>query len=195
MEKHDKRRGHWPAWALIAAALALSACGSDNDDNDVKRVVGTALSVLTEAAQADRPFVVNDLALPPETEQVFAGVSSENGAFEFELKGTRIVYVVFPPVESTAEPRTSGLVFLDEGQTVKTLRDLTDVACVAGVTAVRSGALAANLLTAERIANLEAAAQQVIASDGVDFNDAASVGAAAAKVRELTGDGEFPPAS
>jgi hypothetical protein len=151
--------------------------------------------VVSEAAQANRTFVVNDLAEPPETEKVFTGESNENGVFEFEIKGNRIVFIVFPPVEATAEPRTSGLVFIKDGQTVKDLRDLTDVACVAGVTAVRSGALAANLLTTERIANLEAAAQQVIASDGVDFNDPESVGAAAAKVRELTNDGEFPPDS
>jgi hypothetical protein len=176
--------------ATLLAAVLLSSCGSDGGGTN--KVIGTALSVISEAEQAERGFVVNDLAQPPETETIFEGTSNENGVFEFEIKGTRIVYVVFPPVND--EPRTSGLVFIDEKATLKTLRDLTDVACVAGVTAVRSGELAAELLTAERIANLETAAQQVIASDGVDFNDDASVGAAAAKVRELTNDGEFPPA-
>ena len=180
------------AWMLFASAL-LSGCSDDDDGVDVKNVSGVVLSVLNDSLQADRDFVVFDLNQPADAAPVVTGTSDANGEFSFSLKGTSIIFVAFTPVEATGEPRSSGLYFLDAKNSDKQLEDFTDVACVAGVTAVRSGDLPAAQLTAERIANLEAGAQQVIEQDGVDFTNADSVNAAAAKVREITDDGAHPP--
>ncbi|MFA5939641.1 MAG: hypothetical protein WC809_09840 [Sinimarinibacterium sp.] len=178
----------------LTGLTTVSGCGGDGGGVNVKGVTGSVLSVLDGSAQASRPFIVNDLSQPPESAQVSSGTSDSNGQYTFELKGIKgTIYVVFPPNDATGEPRSSGLVYLGERENEKTLQNFTDVACVAGVTAVLSGDLPVEQLTAERIANLEAAAQQVIAEDGVDFTNADSVNAAAARVRELTNDGANPP--
>lgn len=177
---------------VISAAALLSGCSDGDDGVDVKNVDGVVLSVLNDALQANRDFAVFDLTLPADAEPVVTGTSDSNGAFSFSIKGTAI-FVAFAPIDATGEPRSSGLLFLGAKNNQKQLEDFTDVACVAGVTAVRSGDLPAAQLTAERIGNLEAGAQQVIAQDGVDFTNADSVNAAAAKVREITEDGAHPP--
>ncbi|MEW6166082.1 MAG: hypothetical protein AB1651_00035 [Pseudomonadota bacterium] len=182
------------ALALCTAAV-LSGCDDDDDDgvDDIKNVTGVVLSVLNGGVQANREFAVFDLAQPADAAPVASGTSDSNGEFSFSLKGIDIVFVAFPPVEATAEPRSSGLVFLDAKNNQKQLEDFTDVACVAGVSAVRDGSIAAAQLDDARIANLEAGAQQVIEQDGVDFTNADSVNAAVAKVREITNDGANPP--
>ena len=179
--------------ASLAAAALLSLAACNDSNNDVHKVFGTALSVVNGAVQAQRDFVVFDLAQPANAAPVATGKSDSNGKFEFSLKGILHVYIVFPPTSNPSDPRTSGLATLAGGDAVKTLKDETDIACVAGVTAVYSGGLDPALLDATRIANLEAAARIVIDQGGVDFSSSDSVNAAAAQVRTMTNDGAHPP--
>ena len=142
--------------------------------------------------QANRAFVVNDLSKPAAEEKVAEGVSDSNGRFSITIKGNTF-YIVFPPISGGGEPRSSGLASLAGGDVEKTLKNDTDIACVAGVTAVRGGAITADQLTTQRIANLEAAARKILAARTVDFNNAEDVGAAAAEARQMTSEGANPP--
>lgn len=186
--------------AIALFATMLAACGGgdgegENGRNGLSRVTGVAQSVLNGAPQAARDFQILDLEAPADSEPVATGVTDSNGAFDVLLRRVGLTYIVFPPSDSVGEPRTSGLISLDNQQTQKTLNDFTDVACVAGVTAVLSGDLDPALLTQERIDNLESAAAFVIQRDNVDFTDDDSVNAAAQEVRDITNDGANPHAT
>lgn len=182
-----------------AAALcfAIAGCGGGggggSSDDDTVEFRGTVRSVLNEAPQANRAFSVIDLEKAADAPAVASGVSDSNGVFEIDIKGAIHVFIVFGKIDAAGEPRSSGLISLADGDAEKILKGDTDIACEAGVTAVRSGALAANLLTPARIANLEAGARRVMQTTAVDFNTPASVTAAAAQVRTLTNDGANPP--
>jgi hypothetical protein len=189
------RRAAWIAAAL--SALLLGAC-SDDDDNE-RVITGEALSVLNKVAQPNRDFVVVDLAkladADPDNNVVAQGTSDIEGAFRAKV-GLDVdsVLVNFPAVEG--EPRTSGLISLIEGNPQrKTLEDFTDIACAAGAGAVGDGSVEASAMDRTRIANLELGAQQVLSEQSVDFNDPDSLGAAVARVREITNDGDNPPPS
>ena len=179
--------------SMLCVAL-LTGC---SDDDDTIGVSGVVRSVVNDAVQANRDFVVKDAdnALA----DVASGKSDSNGNFSFSLgKGTLHIVIIFPPVTASAEPRSSGLLFVGD-DTAKTLDAVTDLACQAGVTALTAGDLTADDLDSTRIANLEAGAEDVLAQheadgDPVDFSDPDSVAAAAQEVRDLTNDGDNPPA-
>ncbi len=177
----------------IAAAL-VSACGGGYDDDDSIHVSGTVHSVVTDAVQASRDYIVLDadnIAADP----VASGKSDSNGSYEFNLKGILRIVIVFPPVSTpTSDPRSSGLLSLTEGYTTKPLNDVTDLACQAGVTAITQGAVESEDMDAVRIANLELAAAQVISEDDPDFTNTDEMSAAVQRVRDLTDDGDHPPA-
>lgn len=185
--------------AAAVATLVLSACGSSSSGPAERDIRGIALSVLTKVEQPNRDFVVIDLAksddesTPDVDETVVArGVSDIVGAFAAKVGlDTTNIFVAFPPVDG--EPRTSGLFDLSSDSNDKTLEDFTDIACVAGVSAVREGAILASELDQGRITNLEAAAIQVLQEQSVDFNDNDSFNAAVTRVRELTNDGANAP--
>lgn len=189
------------ATAVIIATLCLAACGGSGGgggDSEVT-VTGTARSVLNDSVQASRDFVVQDLGQPADAAPVASGTSDSNGVYTFQYKGGVTAIIVFPPVVGAlSDPRSSGLFSVAAGDVSnRILKDETDLACIAGVTAVRATptGLDPALLTATRIANLEAAARIVIDAGGVDFTDADSVSAGAAQVRQMTNDGANPPAS
>lgn len=180
--------------ATIAATMLLIAgCGGgggDNDSDDVQQVSGIARSVLTDAPQPARSFVVLDLEQPADAAPVANGVTDVNGRFVAEL-ASKFNFIVFGA--AGGEPRSSGLVALDDRNVTKDLDDVTDIACQAGVTAIRAGGLDPRLMDEERIDNLEAGAAQVLSTGVVDFTNADSVTAAADQVRALTDDGARPP--
>jgi hypothetical protein len=180
--------------AAIAFGLTLAACGGGNgsDDRETIAVQGVVLSVLNGSEQGTRDFIVSDLSQGSMT--IAVGQSDSRSQFSFELDDVNgPIFVAFPRMDNPAEPRSSGLVALDRRSIVKTLRDATDLASVAGLAAVRERDLVVADLTSERIENLELGAQQVIDIGGVDFTNAASVEAAAQRVREITDDGARPP--
>jgi hypothetical protein len=179
--------------AAIALGLVLAACGGGGD-RDTIEVRGVVLSVLDGSEQGTRDFIVSDLSQGSAT--IVVGQSDSRSRFSFQLdEVTGPLFVAFPRMDNPAEPRSSGLVVLDRRNVVKTLRDATDLASVAGLAAVREGDLVVADLSSERIENLELGAQQVIDIGGVDFTNAASVEAAAQHVREITDDGSHPPAT
>lgn len=189
---------HWKHLTAVlgAAALgiALAGCGGDGSSGGgSKKLSGIVQSVLSDAVQANRPFIVNDLEKTGVEEKIAEGMSDSNGNYSVEIEDGKFIYIVFPPTQAGGEPRSSGLADLDDGDVQKTLSDSTDIACQAGVTAVRDGTLRAEQMDATRIANLEAGASDVLNTTMVNFNDPAAVAMAATRVRIITNDGANPP--
>lgn len=180
---------------ILSTAVLFSACGGGgyNDDGSI-HVTGNVKSVITGAVQAARDFVVKDvdnISGPA----VASGKSDSNGNYEFNLKGILRIVIIFPPVTTpTSDPRSSGLLSLTEGYSNKALNAVTDLACQAGVTAITQGTVDSEDMDATRIANLEAGAALVIAEDDPDFTNADQMNAAVQRVRDLTDDGDHPPA-
>lgn len=194
-----KRCGGLLVSATVLSALMLAACGGSGGQSE-RELSGVALGVISKTVQPDRSFVVVDLAKSdnPDTEVdetvVATGVSDALGAFsaKFGLDVSN-VFVAFPATDS--EPRTSGLFSVLEGDVRgKDLEDFTDIACVAGARIVGEGVVPALQMDGQRIANLEAGAREVLATQSVDFNDPDSFDAAVQRTRALTSDGSTPPA-
>ena len=175
---------------VLALALGCGGGGGGNDDVTV-RGVGRIPDSAGGGVAANQGFAVNDLAAiagPP----LATGTTDADGAYEATIEGNRNIFVVINGARDQGNGvRVSGLMEPDE-QSAKDFNGVTDIACEAGVTAVAEGALDAEDLDLERIANLEAGAATVAA--GVDFTNPASVSAAAAEVRVITNDGANPPA-
>ena len=183
-------------WLALLNVVLLAACSSSSGDGALEsKITGQAQSVLDGTPQANRDFVVLDLSKTGEDQQIGSGSSDSSGGFEFKITGTATnIIVAFGATAN--EPRTSGLAsFLEQRDVSKNLNNVTDIACQAGAQAVGDSSLVSTDLTAQRIANLELGAAQVLQSQSVDFNNADSVQAAVDQVRSLTNDGAQPPPS
>lgn len=181
------------AGVALIALLGLVACSDGNNGESPKALVqGVVLSVQDGSPQPNREFQVIDLSTD-EGNPKLTGVSDENGAFEFDAGNIKELIVLF--AAQSSEPRSSGLVNVDDDVVMKELKDVTDIACQAGASAVGDGSIEAAAVTRERIENLEAAAAQVLAEGNVDFSDSDSVTAAANEVRSRTNDGANPPST
>ncbi len=186
---------------MLSLACACGGGGSDgNDDNSTEaRLQGTA-NLPPQVSPQSAPvintdFKVIDLEKPVEAQQVATGVTDGQGKYDVTVQQSKIVAVIVNGEVRvsgliSADPETANKGFISIG---KNFNGITDVACEAGVTAIRSGAVSANDFKASRIANLEAGALVVVNSTTVNYRDPASVTAAAALVRSLTQDGAIPP--
>lgn len=179
--------------AVLAGILVFAGCSDSNGGSLEKKLTGTALSVVDQTPQANRDFVVRDLSKAADEQIIAEGQSDANGSFLVKIIGDATNLIIAFP-ESNGEPRTSGLASFLEGATVeKDLNSATDIACVAGAQALADESIISKDLTAQRIANLEAGAQEVLESQSVDFRDSASVQAAVNQVRANTNDGAHAP--
>lgn len=139
---------------------------------------------------SNTPFQVIDLARASNANLVATGATDPSGNYAITVPVTTSVAVVV-----LGEVRVSGLIDPRRGSVSKSFDGITDIACQAGVTALTEGAIDSTQLDEERISNLELAASVVAGQMTVDFSDAdGSRTAAAAKVREITEDGDHPPA-
>lgn len=181
--------------SLLAGLLVLVAgvgCGGGGGggSDDPVQLTGKATypdGLASDSGPADTARV-QVLDLERNTADVIAeGETDAEGNYTVVVPPTKAVAVV---VAGTV--RVSGLINAESGAS-KDFDGITDVACEAGVSAVVEGAINGADLSAERIANLEAAAALVVAEGGVNYDDPASVSAAAARVRMLTNDGLNPP--
>ena len=169
--------------------LTLSGCASD--DPRLVSLSGravfptefrTTLGEITPVSNA--PVQVLDLARTP-PEEVATGITDAEGNYQVAVDPTPSVAVIV-----LGEIRVSGLIDASQGNVQKDFDGVTDVACEAGLTAILDGSITAQELNQGRIDILETAARQVINEGPIDFTNAdGSRGAAAVKVREITGDG------
>jgi hypothetical protein len=178
--------------AVLTLLCASAACGGGGGGSD-ETVQISGKAVLPDGViggggpVANQPFQVLDLERVPDEFEVATGNTDADGNYTVQIGQTKAVAVVVNGIV-----RVSGLTVAESGAT-KDFDAVTDVACEAGVTAIVEGAVQIEDFGAEEIAILETAAAEVIAEGGVDFNDPASVTAAAVKVRERTNDGRQLP--
>ena len=187
---------------LTCAILAVGIMGCDDHgggatDDGLVGVSGQAfypLEVSTaRVAVANTSYQILDLEKSFATQTVADDFTDANGNFSVVITQSKLVVVIVSGVV-----RVSGLIVADpgaakDGDVGKTLDGVTDVACEAGVTAITDGSLEADDFDNERVANLEAGAALVEATNSVNFYDPASVTAAAALVRQITDDGDHLP--
>jgi hypothetical protein len=186
--------------ALTATVvIGTAACGGGGSDNPFIGTVllagqaflppgvgGSSADRLVVAANA--PVSVIDLSRPQATQVVATGTTDQEGRYSATVQSTSSAAVI---VNSTV--RVSGLLNPDEELVEKDFNGITDIACEAGVTAVRSGAITADQLDEDRISNLERAAEIYVENNPIDYSDRAAVSAAAVAVREATADGAVAP--
>jgi hypothetical protein len=187
--------GSIPRICMLSAALLVGCSGDDYDDGPQGKVVtGNVKSVITDAVQAARPFTVKNLA-DFSGPAVASGTSDSNGNYSFTVNGPLYLVILFAAQTApTSDPGISGLSSVAEGNDNKPLDDVTSLACAAGVTAVSEGTVQPSEMNRLRISYLEDAAEQVIAEDDPDFTNSAEFNAAVERVRDLTDDGDHPPA-
>lgn len=200
MEQFTRKIGRWAGIMVMSLACACGGGGSSGDDDNSVEARLTGVATLPPEVSAGSPPVFNtdfkviDLEQPAATQEVANGVTDGQGKYDVVVKQSKLVAVIV-----NGEVRVSGLISADEDSATKRLEigknfnGTTDIACEAGVTAVRSGAVNVADFKASRIANLEAGALVVTTSTTVNFRDPAAVTAAAALVRSLTNDGANAP--
>lgn len=196
------------ALLLISLLALLTACGGGgggDDDNDVdtgaeqSKIFGQAFLPPTIAPAntpaANAAFQVVDFQKNSAGDQVATGTTGADGSFDVTVNQSKIVAIIV-----NGQVRVSGLVAASDDnqkhllEVPKNFNGITDVACEAGVTAIGDGAVSADDFTLTRITNLENGANVVVGQGNVDFNDPASVSAAARQVRVITANGDVPPA-
>jgi hypothetical protein len=177
--------------AALALAVVVGGCGNDGSGSSPRvNVAGNANFPIENGGQAvtDSPFVIVD---PRRLDDPLADdVTTSDGRFFGIVRKTVSVAVIVTGRIGNDTIRVSGLLAAESNNVDKQLDGQTDIACEAGVTAVQDGSIDGDDLGADRIANLEAAAQRFVAT--TDFTDPASVTAAAIQVRVLTDDGAHP---
>ncbi len=142
-------------------------------------------------AAANAPFQVVDFNRSPSKQIVATGTTGPNGEYAVDIVQSKAVAVIV-----TGTVRVSGLLSADESEVgdvlaVKEFNGVTDVACQAGVNSILDGSVNPADFSAERIANLEAAA--LLVTDQVNYFDPNSVNANAELIRQMTDDGARPP--
>ncbi len=143
--------------------------------------VGEADFIIIDTDRADANGLGDALA---------SGVTTSAGRFFGIIRKTASVAVVISGNVNGQPVQVSGLVTAEASGDGKQLDGRTEIACAAGLQAVIDGDIAGYDLDAERIANLEDAADRFVAT--TDFTDPASVTASANQVRALTDDGAHP---
>ena len=92
--------------SIIFAGLMGSACSDGKGNSTEGEISGRATSVLNKTIQANRAFVVLDLAKSAEEQLVNEGFSDASGGFTAKVGiDTRNLIVAFPQTDT--EPRTS----------------------------------------------------------------------------------------
>ena len=178
--------------AALALAVVVGGCGNDGSGSSNRvNVGGNANFPVENGGQAvvDSPFVIVDPRRVDEP--LTADVTTSEGRFFGIVRKTVSVAVIVTGVVGNDTIRVSGLLAAESNNVDKQLDGQTDIACEAGVEAVQDGSIDADDLGPTRIANLEAAAQLLVAA--TDFTDPAAVSAAADQVRVITDDGAHPP--
>lgn len=184
-------RGMGVLGAAVALAMLLGGCGGGGSGSSNRVTVGgdARFPVANGGGPvADAPFIIIDPARP--NDPLSSDVSTSAGHFFGIIRKTTSVAVILTGVVQGKTIRVSGLLDANENNVDKQLDGQTDIACEAGVQAVIDGDIDEDDLDAERIANLEDAAADLV--DDTDFTNPASVTAAAAQVRARTNDGAHP---
>ncbi len=181
--------------ALFLTLLLFAGCDGSSGGNDSILLEGTALlppGIGESEAAREAPFEVWDLRKPQAQRVIAEGITDGEGRYSVRIsRALAVAVVVFADVRVSGLIDTSEETAPDSALFSKTFEMKTDLACEAGVTALDEEALDVRALNALRIANLEKAAEIVLAEGGVDFTNPASVSAAALRVREISGDGEL----
>ncbi len=177
--------------AALALAVVVGGCGNDGSGSSNRvNIGGNANFPVENGGQpvADSPFVIVD---PRRIDDpLTTDVTTSDGRYFGIVRKLVSVAVIVTGTIGNDTIRVSGLLAAESNNVDKQLDGQTDIACEAGVTAVQDGSIDGDDLGANRIANLEAAAQRFVAT--TDFTDPASVTAAANQVRALTNDGANP---
>lgn len=198
-----------PALALAIAAFAVTkivSCGDNGSGGggsggDIVTISGTVFSLL-EAERCDqtlegRAIDVNQIA--GQGQGIRALCDNIDLARKWNcdvLNGFPVQVIVDLDPADNCGSRISALIDIrDQPAPVRDLNGASDIAAEAGLRAVDDASIAATELTLQRINNLEAGAQFVINTRGVNFRDPADMTAAALIVREITNDGAFAPGS
>ena len=184
---------------LTVAAVGCGGGGDDDDDIFTGRARITGQGFLPASAEsllnledripvANTEFLVVDLEQPDEVSVVTTGTTDAEGRYDVEVDATSSAAIII-----NGPVRVSGLVNVDRARFSKDFNSFTDIACEAGVTSVRGRSITAFQLNAQRIENLERAAQLILSRRTVDFTIPADVSAAAVEARLLTNDGADEP--
>jgi hypothetical protein len=185
---------------VMALMLVITSCGGGDGSTESQSSTIAGQASFPDSAGggpvADASFDIVDLEKPPGSDVVTSGTTDSNGRYSASVPLTSSAAVIVNgavevPKGKTQSVRVSGLVNPNTRFVAKNFDGITDIACEAGFTAVRTGAITAQDLNEQRINNLELAAIGLV--DSVNFLDPASVTAAANLVRQITNDGANPP--
>lgn len=180
----------------LVAVLLIVGCGGGGGDNGdgLARLQGTAIlppGVDQIKVVADNaPVQVLDLSQPAPNRVIANSTTDANGRYDVTVPEARLVAVV---VQGTAQ--VSGLVQANSNPKTEIAKDFTgatDLACRGGVGLINDGTLEPDDFDGERIANLENAANAVVASGQVNFKDERSVTNAVNVILVSTGNGDHP---
>ena len=198
--------------SLLFISLVYTGCGGGGggdstdqagDDSSSTRVTGQALRPSnSSASSAPIPFAGGKVTLLDFVEGSPAnqtartqdlGTTDADGNFTVDIANQAVAAIIVTGSTEQGETRISGLVTPNKDSLRKNFNTVTDVACEAGISAINDGTIAPNILSAERIANLESAAEDYLAANpGTNFFNAAEVSLAARGVRQATNIGAKP---
>jgi len=182
-----------PSFLLLLAALTLVG-GCNSSSPTLTRVSGTLSGRATlppsagGGVAANAPFIVIDLQ--QNGAQIGSGLTDKGGNYAATVGFSTSVAVIVTASVSGTSVRVSGIIRPNQLGFAKNFDGGTDIACEAGVTAVLTGVISGEQLDTTRIGNLETTAARFVAA--TNFLSGASVSAAAARVRQLTNDGNNP---
>lgn len=183
----------------------ISACGGggggDGEGQFVgdARVSGRALvpadgatTTGTRVPVSNAPVSIRDFVDSRTVRVIQVGMTDADGNFDVTLDRDGGAVIINGDVNGNPV-RVSGLVKQTSDNVQKDFDETTDVACQSYFNALDAGELAPGDLTNARIANLEQGAAEFLAANPINVFDPAAVSAAAASVRNNTGNGNNPP--
>jgi hypothetical protein len=181
---------------LAWASLAAIGCSGTGDGSRVGELIGRALAPGDgePVPLADDTVVL--LTYDDEGNLVMAevGTTDENGEFKVDVETQAVVALVVNGTTDDGMTDISGLFNPEAGiRFEKVLDAATSIACVAGLSAIGDGSIAAEQLNEARVQNLEDASEDYIADNpDFDYYDASDRMDAVDAVRNSTNDGANP---